>query len=75
MQELEYPFDSEEILKRSKKIKRKLLEERSDFLNKKIAVLGGVPPMILSECWKFFSWTRGYEQSFMSLSMHSTGRM
>ena len=41
MRELEYPFDSEEILKRSKKIKRKLLEERSDFLDKKIAVLGG----------------------------------
>lgn len=41
MRELEYPFDSEEILKKSKKIKRKLLEERSDFLSKKIAVLGG----------------------------------
>ncbi len=41
MRELEYPFDSEDILKRSKKIKRKLLEERSDFLHKKIAVLGG----------------------------------
>ncbi len=41
MRELEYPFDSEDILKKSKKIKRKLLEERSDFLSKKIAVLGG----------------------------------
>ena len=41
MRELEYPFDSEEILKKSKKLKRKLLEERSDFLHKKIAVLGG----------------------------------
>lgn len=41
MRELEYPFDSEDILKRSKKIKRRLLEERSDFLQKKIAVLGG----------------------------------
>lgn len=41
MRELEYPFDSEEILKKSRKIKRKLLEERSDFLDKKIAVLGG----------------------------------
>lgn len=41
MRELEYPFDSEDILKRSKKIKRNLLEERSDFIDKKIAVLGG----------------------------------
>lgn len=41
MRELEYPFDGELILKKSKKLKRALLEERSDFLEKKIAVLGG----------------------------------
>ncbi len=41
MQELEYPFDSEFILKKSKKLKKKLLESRTDFLTKKIAVLGG----------------------------------
>ena len=41
MKELEYPFDSEYILKKSKKIKRQLLESRTDFLTKRIAVLGG----------------------------------
>ncbi len=43
MRELEYPFDSEYILKKSKKIKRELLEQNADtsFLSKKIAVLGG----------------------------------
>lgn len=41
MRELEYPFDSEYILKKSKKIKRELLESGSGFLSKKIAVLGG----------------------------------
>ena len=41
MRELEYPFDGELILKKSKKIKRALLEERSDFTEKRIAVLGG----------------------------------
>ncbi len=41
MRELEYPFDGELILKKSKKIKRALLEERSDFTQKRIAVLGG----------------------------------
>jgi FkbH-like protein len=41
MQELEYPFDSEYILKKKKKIKRELLEGNTSFLNKKIAVLGG----------------------------------
>ena len=41
MKELEYPFDSEYILKKSKKIKRELLENGTSFLSKKIAVLGG----------------------------------
>ena len=41
MKELEYPFDSEYILKKSKKIKRELLESGTGFLSKKIAVLGG----------------------------------
>lgn len=41
MRELEYPFDGELILKKSKKIKRALLESRTDFLEKRIAVLGG----------------------------------
>ena len=41
MQELQYPFDSEHILKKSKSIKRKLLEEPVARIPKKIAVLGG----------------------------------
>ncbi len=41
MRELEYPFDSDYILKKSKRIKRLLLEEGGSFLKKKIAVLGG----------------------------------
>ena len=41
MRELEYPFDGELILMKSKKMKRALLEERSDFTEKRIAVLGG----------------------------------
>ena len=41
MKELEYPFDSEYILKKSKKIRRQLLESGAGFLDKKIAVLGG----------------------------------
>lgn len=41
MQELTYPFDGELILKKSKKLKRALLESRTDFSEKRIAVLGG----------------------------------
>lgn len=41
MKELEYPFDSEYILKKKKSIKKILLEEGKQFLDKKIAILGG----------------------------------
>lgn len=41
MRELEYPFDSDYILKKSKKLKRILLESDAPRLKKKIAVLGG----------------------------------
>lgn len=41
LKELEYPFDSEYILKKSKSLKKKLLEGGSDRIEKKIAVLGG----------------------------------
>ena len=41
MKELEYPFDSEFILKKKKKLRRELLDTDGTFLMKKIAVLGG----------------------------------
>ena len=41
MRELEYPFDSEYILKNSKKLKRGLLALDVPRVRKKIAVLGG----------------------------------
>lgn len=47
MQELEYPFDSDYILKKSRRIRRELLAEEEaenggkTFLRKKVAVLGG----------------------------------
>jgi len=41
LKELEYPLDSEYILKKSKYLKKKLLEDGSCRLEKRIAVLGG----------------------------------
>ena len=38
---LEYPFDSEYILKNKKSIKRELLDSNKEFINKRIAILGG----------------------------------
>lgn len=42
MKELEYPFDAEGILKKKKTIKKQLLaDDTIDFIEKKIAILGG----------------------------------
>ena len=41
MQELEYPFDSDYILKKKKSLKQKLLENSCGFIEKNIAILGG----------------------------------
>lgn len=41
MKELEYPFDSDYILKTKKKLRRELLAQDRQWLCKKIAVLGG----------------------------------
>ncbi|MCR4740404.1 MAG: HAD-IIIC family phosphatase [Lachnospiraceae bacterium] len=41
MKELQYPFDSQYIIKKKKSIKRELLSSGKKFIEKKIAVLGG----------------------------------
>lgn len=41
MKELEYPFDTEYLLRKKKKIRRQLLEEQTVYTKKKIAILGG----------------------------------
>ena len=41
MKELQYPFDSLEILRNKRSLRRKLLEQNKTFVNLKIAVLSG----------------------------------
>lgn len=41
MKELEYPFDSEYVITKKKSIKRKLLENQTSYIEKRIAILGG----------------------------------
>lgn len=41
MKALEYPFDSDYILKKKKSLKKELLDQNVQFLEKKIAILGG----------------------------------
>ena len=64
MRELEYPFDSEYILKKSKKIKRELTESGTEFLHKKIAVLGGSTTHDIIRVLELFLLNRGIQPSF-----------
>ena len=41
MKELEYPFDSRALLSKKKKLKRELLKAQTNFIDVKLAVLGG----------------------------------
>lgn len=70
MQELEYPFDSDYILKKSKRIRRELLtgegSENSGktFLKKKIAVLGGSTTHDIIRILDLFLLDQGIEAEF-----------
>ncbi|MCR5179316.1 MAG: HAD-IIIC family phosphatase [Lachnospiraceae bacterium] len=64
MRELEYPFDSNNILKRAKRIKRELLSDGSVRLKKKIAVLGGSTTHDIIRAMELFLLDAGIEPEF-----------
>lgn len=64
MRELEYPFDSDDILKKSKKLKRELLAGGGNFLHKKIAVLGGSTTHDIIRILELFLLDQGIEPEF-----------
>lgn len=64
VQELEYPFDSAYILKKSKSIKRRLLADGASRLKKKIAVLGGSTTHDIVRILELFLLNQGIEPQF-----------
>lgn len=62
--ELQYPFDSEFILKKSKSLKRRLLEENTPRIKKKIAVLGGSTTHDVVRILELFLLNQGIEPEF-----------
>lgn len=64
MQELEYPFDSEWLLKKKKHIKKQLLAENKTYLDKKIAVLGGSTTHDITVILELFLLNMGIKASF-----------
>lgn len=68
MQELEYPFDSDRLLKKSKRLRRELVlkaeETGTEFLQKKIAVLGGSTTHDVIRMLDLFLLDQGIEAQF-----------
>lgn len=66
MQELEYPFRAENVLKNKKSIKRKLIEnlDESQLIHKRIAILGGSTTRDLLLMLELFLLNYGIEPEF-----------
>lgn len=64
MKILEYPFDSDYILKKSKSIRRELLADGTSRLHKKIAVLGGSTTHDIIRVLELFLLNYGIEPEF-----------
>lgn len=64
MRELEYPFDSEYILKKAKSLKKALVAEDTKRTKKKIAVLGGSTTHDIIKCMELFLLNYGIEPVF-----------
>ena len=64
MQELQYPFNSEYILKKAKSIKRALQAEKVSRIPKKIAALGGSTTHDIIKVLELFLLDQGIAPSF-----------
>ena len=63
MKELEYPFDTEYLIKNKKKIKRELLENKN-LLEKRIAILGGSTTSEIKNMLEIFLLNYGIKPTF-----------
>lgn len=64
MKELEYPFDSAYIMKKSRSLKKALLADGSERIHKKIAVLGGSTTHDIIRILELFLLNYGIEPEF-----------
>lgn len=64
MKELLYPFDPNYILENKRKIKKQLLEEGSNFIEKRIAILGGSTTAAIKQIMELFLLNNGIKCEF-----------
>ncbi len=62
--ELQYPFDSNELLKKRRKLKKALLEDGTQRIKKRIAVLGGSTTNDIVSMLELFLLQEGIEPAF-----------
>ena len=68
MKELEYPFDPDEIIRKRKSLRRRLLEEHTEGrIRKKIAVLGGSTTANVVQVLDLFLLNQGIEGTFKAI--------
>ncbi|MCR4779921.1 MAG: HAD-IIIC family phosphatase [Ruminiclostridium sp.] len=60
----EYPFDAAEIMRKSKKLKRELLEDGTSRVKKRIAILGGSTVDAIADVTELFLLDAGIEPEF-----------
>ncbi|MDO4197519.1 MAG: HAD-IIIC family phosphatase [Erysipelotrichaceae bacterium] len=61
---LEYPFDSAYLLENKRKIKKELLSSSDNFIEKKIAILGGSTTAAVKQMMELFLLNNGIKPSF-----------
>ena len=61
---LQYPFDSQLILRKKKKIRRELLEDNSTRIHKRVAILGGSTTTGIREILDLFLLHQGIQAEF-----------
>lgn len=64
MKELEYPFNAEEIIAKKKKIRKSLLAAGTDWLEKRIAILGGFTTNGIKQVLELFLLNHGIKPAF-----------
>ena len=64
LQELEYPFDPNEILSGKKRFRRRLLADSEQYISKNIAILGGYTTHDIRQILELFLLNQGIKPSF-----------
>ena len=64
IQELQYPFDANYIIAKKKKLRRMLLEQNDNYVDKKIAILGGYTTSNIKLIMELFLLDNGIRPEF-----------